>query len=195
MPDITMCTSSECAVAGRCYRNSASGTKPTDMLQAFSEFEPAKGAECSGFWSATKDLTVSLTHLERAPQPDESELFHTAILDDWRILTFGKGEVHHVVRGLVSGDSRWTAGHDIRTSPIAAMDSERKWCRTQNTLYRLGCPRGRMPLIVETACRPTWDEAREHACTGMGRHTVSNFIWSVAVATDGRSVDGGKSVV
>ena len=83
------------------------------MLQAFSEFEPAKGAECSGFWSATKDSTVSLTHLERALQPDESELFETAILDDWRILTFGNGEEHHVVRGLVSGDSRWTAGHDI----------------------------------------------------------------------------------
>lgn len=188
MPDITMCTATAlgCPVALRCHRNPASGTKPGD-LQVWADFQPSLGAACDGFWSTNKDAAVYVTPLERGPSPEESELSGTPIIDDWQILAYrsNDGSKHHAVRGYVSGDSRWPNGHEIRTSIIAAIAPRRQWVRTRNTLYRLGCPHSKMPLIVEIACQPTWEQAWEHACASMGRHTVSEFIWKTATTYDG----------
>jgi hypothetical protein len=49
MPDISMCASSRCPVARRCYRSPESGSTP-DELQSWMGFEPDRGTECRGFW-------------------------------------------------------------------------------------------------------------------------------------------------
>jgi ATPase family protein associated with various cellular activities (AAA)/uncharacterized protein DUF6634 len=192
VPDISMCDSTTCAVAARCRRNPASGTKADVILQSWMEFEPEKASGCSGFWPSrdwpsAKDTAGDMTHLQRGPSPAESELSGTPIIDDWEIraaLSTDDGSRHHVVVGIVSGDRRWNSGCPIRTSTVAAIDCDRRWVRTQNTLYRLGRARSLMPLITEAICRPTWTEAWEHVCGTMGRHTVSDFIWKVATTHD-----------
>lgn len=38
MPDITMCASSECPLAQRCYRSPESGTEPSEFRQSWSAY-------------------------------------------------------------------------------------------------------------------------------------------------------------
>jgi hypothetical protein len=63
MPDISMCPSQYCPVRGDCYRNEASGTRPTEYRQSWTTFtwrQPGGfGApvECSGYWpTETSDV-------------------------------------------------------------------------------------------------------------------------------------------
>ncbi|MDB5581354.1 MAG: ATPase [Bradyrhizobium sp.] len=188
MPDISMCNATTCPVAARCRRNPASGTKPDTELQSFMEFEPEKGPECSGFWpTVAKEYDFDLTHLHLGRAATESELLGTPVLDNWRVLAVRAedGSKHFKLQGHASGDGRWPTGSLITTSIIMSISAQRVWARTRNTLYRCGRPHAKIPLIVEIAARPTWDEAWEHACTSMGRHTVSEFIWTTSTTDDG----------
>lgn len=51
MPDLAMCPSETCPVRGVCYRNAASGTKPTDERQTWAYFarREDEGRSCHGF--------------------------------------------------------------------------------------------------------------------------------------------------
>jgi hypothetical protein len=73
MPDISMCSNDETCLAKRlCYRSTASGTKPTEPVQAYSLFEPHKGTECRGFsplydrrYERTKTVRAALAKQEK----------------------------------------------------------------------------------------------------------------------------------
>lgn len=58
MPDIHMCPSVICPERERCYRNAASGTKPSDMRQAYfvlgQEASPSETADCNYFTPALR---------------------------------------------------------------------------------------------------------------------------------------------
>jgi hypothetical protein len=51
VPDISLCMDNECPARSRCYRHTASGTKPSEFWQAYSAFkhDPDKG-RCAEFW-------------------------------------------------------------------------------------------------------------------------------------------------
>jgi hypothetical protein len=59
MPDITMCASSDCPLAGNCYRSRESGTVPTERRQAWSVFgwvTDARGAPCcQHYWPVIRE--------------------------------------------------------------------------------------------------------------------------------------------
>lgn len=48
MPDISMCANSECPMKKDCYRNPASGTKPS-LMQSWSAFAPDKDGNCENY--------------------------------------------------------------------------------------------------------------------------------------------------
>ena len=50
MPDIAMCKDNQCPAKSECYRHKASGTVPTERMQAYSGFahNPEKG-RCNSF--------------------------------------------------------------------------------------------------------------------------------------------------
>lgn len=50
MPDITMCASETCKVRETCYRNPASGTKPSEFVQSWFWVEPGDDDQCGHFW-------------------------------------------------------------------------------------------------------------------------------------------------
>jgi hypothetical protein len=179
VPDISMCTATTCAVAGRCVRHPDSGTKP-DTDQSWMAFEPAKGAGCPGFWATIKDSSLPIPDTQRGSSPAASP-----VIDDWQIVHVRNstdGSVHNVAIGRVSGDSRWPDGRDIRTSTITETDVGRQWVRTRNTRYILGCPHSKMPLVVEVAMQPTWSAAMSLARERTGRHTLPDAIRAVADA-------------
>ena len=50
MPDISMCTNTDCPSRGKCYRYLA---RPSDPWQTYSKFEVTDGADrCDSFWDA-----------------------------------------------------------------------------------------------------------------------------------------------
>jgi hypothetical protein len=52
MPDITMCNSADCKLRETCYRNSASGTKPSEYRQAYWVKPPLKeDGNCDHYWN------------------------------------------------------------------------------------------------------------------------------------------------
>jgi hypothetical protein len=68
MPDISMCANDNaCPVRSRCYRSTASGTKPWER-QAYMEFRPDLGERCKGFIRPT--LRDSLNILYPTPPED-----------------------------------------------------------------------------------------------------------------------------
>lgn len=50
MPDITMCQSETCNVRATCYRNEASGTKPTEYRQSWFMEPPGEDDTCPYYW-------------------------------------------------------------------------------------------------------------------------------------------------
>lgn len=53
MTDISMCgNSGACLVKNTCYRHIA---KAQGQHQSYMAFEPSKGKECSGYWSALSE--------------------------------------------------------------------------------------------------------------------------------------------
>jgi len=53
MPDISMCSNTECPLAEDCYRNALSGTKPSSY-QSMCYFEPEDGGLCDMFMKVWK---------------------------------------------------------------------------------------------------------------------------------------------
>ena len=51
MPDISMCTSKECASSATCYRHADSGTKPDPLRQAYMLFGPQ---QCEAYMPVAK---------------------------------------------------------------------------------------------------------------------------------------------
>lgn len=49
MPDISMCNDKDCPMAAKCYRNPASGTKPSEFRQSWMA-SPRIGEECEYLW-------------------------------------------------------------------------------------------------------------------------------------------------
>lgn len=53
MPDISMCGDLACPSRAACYRNPASGTRPTAQWQSWSDFGRAANADrCAMWWPA-----------------------------------------------------------------------------------------------------------------------------------------------
>lgn len=52
MPDITMCDNETCPLKTKCYRNKASGTKPSEYRQAWFIWrdEDKEGEDCDYYW-------------------------------------------------------------------------------------------------------------------------------------------------
>lgn len=50
MPDISMCDSETCPLKAKCYRNPASGTKPSDPVQAWFVGLTEWGEDCKYYW-------------------------------------------------------------------------------------------------------------------------------------------------
>jgi hypothetical protein len=50
MPDISMCGSETCPLKTKCYRNPASGTKPSEYRQAWFMGLPSEGETCNHYW-------------------------------------------------------------------------------------------------------------------------------------------------
>lgn len=50
MPDITMCPSDTCDYRTHCYRNPASGTKPSEYRQAWWIEKPDINDDCRNYW-------------------------------------------------------------------------------------------------------------------------------------------------
>ena len=50
MPDISMCDSKTCPLKTKCYRNEASGTKPTEYRQAYFMGLATEGEDCIYYW-------------------------------------------------------------------------------------------------------------------------------------------------
>jgi hypothetical protein len=48
MPDISMCPSETCPIRVSCYRNEASGTKPSEWRQAYMAFG-SRGEPCDSY--------------------------------------------------------------------------------------------------------------------------------------------------
>ena len=57
MPDISMCLSNDCILAGSCFRNAKSGTKPSFGRQAYGDFTPVlnKDETCKYYGANTHD--------------------------------------------------------------------------------------------------------------------------------------------
>jgi hypothetical protein len=53
MPDISMCSNTDCDKRFQCYRHSASGTVGSDW-QAYMDFKPDEKGECEDFWDRSK---------------------------------------------------------------------------------------------------------------------------------------------
>lgn len=51
MPDISMCDSETCEVRAKCYRNPASGTKPSEFRQSWFMGLREEGEGCEYYWS------------------------------------------------------------------------------------------------------------------------------------------------
>jgi hypothetical protein len=50
MPDISMCDSETCLLKTKCYRNPASGTRPTEYRQAWFIGLAKEGEDCNRYW-------------------------------------------------------------------------------------------------------------------------------------------------
>lgn len=56
MPDITMCASQICDVRAKCYRNEASGTRPSEFVQSWFYMDgvwgvgPGVDEACEYYW-------------------------------------------------------------------------------------------------------------------------------------------------
>ena len=50
MPDISMCDSETCPLKAECYRNPASGTKPSEYRQAWYLGLLKEGEDCDHYW-------------------------------------------------------------------------------------------------------------------------------------------------
>jgi len=50
MPDITMCSSETCPLKTTCYRNPASGTKPSEYRQSWFLNKTTEGKDCDSYW-------------------------------------------------------------------------------------------------------------------------------------------------
>ena len=50
MPDITMCDSKTCSLRATCYRNPASGTKPSEYRQSWYFNKTTEGEDCESYW-------------------------------------------------------------------------------------------------------------------------------------------------
>jgi hypothetical protein len=50
MPDINMCASDTCPLKAKCYRNRASGTRPSELRQAWFTDTSGWGEDCDYYW-------------------------------------------------------------------------------------------------------------------------------------------------
>jgi hypothetical protein len=55
MPDISMCDSETCPLKTNCYRNPASGTKPSEHRQSWFMGLPSEGETCNHYWPVADD--------------------------------------------------------------------------------------------------------------------------------------------
>jgi hypothetical protein len=50
MPDITMCGRETCPLKTMCYRNHASGTRPSEFQKSWFMGLPSEGETCNHYW-------------------------------------------------------------------------------------------------------------------------------------------------
>jgi len=56
MPDISMCMSSTCPLKRSCYRNTDSGTKPSESRQSWFLGPAADGLDCQYYWPVETNM-------------------------------------------------------------------------------------------------------------------------------------------
>jgi hypothetical protein len=114
------------------------------------------------------DLLDALTVFE---QPAAGDLAASPILDCWSWVG-ADGRALKVVGTVVKSD-KFAGGVVIGTSAVAEVDCERRWVRTQNTLYRLGWPGGAAwPPALQVAACADWGAALDAARVHTGEHTL-----------------------
>ena len=167
-----------------------------------------RGARCSaeitagwraladGWWDWTLDPIVAARAAYRASiDPANQEeakrlcggpagLEASPVLDDWVIddWLIDDGNAH----GVSSEE-----GATVLSLEFIERDPKDKWIRTRDGVYRLGCPRGTMPLIVGAILCATWRQAYEHIFAATGEHTLTsaNLAVALAVGRSGATVD------
>ena len=95
------------------------------------------------------------------------------VMDRW---TFNLGDRGGLfLWGTISGDARFKAGTSVHTTEIQAIDGvlTTRWCRTKNTLYRLGWPDVGLTPAAAVALAATWPWAASLAGLSTGEHTLS----------------------
>jgi hypothetical protein len=108
-------------------------------------------------------------------QPPADELASAPVLDDWaisRIMATLNVAVEFNATGKVSGSAKFVNGHGIGTSRIVAIDTDKRWLRTKNTLYRLGFRHADHTLIVRAAGMSETKLAFRFLSVETGTHTL-----------------------
>jgi hypothetical protein len=112
-------------------------------------------------------------------QPQADELGVAAVLDDWAfhpiVASLDTTKEFHAT-GRVSGSLKFANGHGIGTSAIAAIDTDRRWIRTKNSLYRLGFAHADDALIVRAACEVRNTLAFRLLAVETGPHTLDGVM-------------------
>lgn len=118
------------------------------------------------------EIDAILGRLTVAQQPDTGDVAAAPIIDRWSWLPIG-GQ-HIKVAGTVVGSNRFADGVAITTSAVVNVHSDRRWVRTQNSIYRLGWPAGEAwPPYLQVAANPDWSAAFETALFYTGEHTLT----------------------
>ena len=116
---------------------------------------------------------IDLTAFQRSgPFPEDPDGDHPT-LHNWKPVRIGSGVC---LVGMVRGHFRLPDG-EIQTSALREIAFDRSWCRTRNTLYRLGSRAAEksaadkeLPLLLRVLLAKDWREASRIACDAMMPH-------------------------
>ena len=119
---------------------------------------------------------------KRASAPTKDELDAAPIIDDWSRALGDPGL--GAIRGTVHGSLMFSNNDKITTSDVKEFGDKMQWCRTQNTLYRLGYPAIFPPAqpVVRIITCATRDAAYSRLLDLTGMHTLTDGGRELALA-------------
>lgn len=113
---------------------------------------------------------------KQASAPTKEELDSAPIIDDWARALADPGL--GFINGTVHGSIMFQNGDKITTSEVKEFGDKMRWCRTKNTLYRLGYPTSHFPPRVPPVLRILTCATREAAHSRLldltGPHTLTD---------------------
>lgn len=119
------------------------------------------------------EVLAALQPLMDVPDlPAEAELAWAPILDAWQFKRVRDSKDFYVW-GAVAGRAGVLDGETIRSTPVKQVDKNWKWCRSANTLYRLGYYGEGKPLILRVAERPDWRNAAAFLLSTIAWHALT----------------------